>query len=77
MVVVFVLVRLLPGDPTSAILGIHATDATVARINAQLGLDKPIPVQFLYLPAQFLPRRSGQLDHPQVPVTSLILIGCR
>ena len=29
MVVAFVLVRLLPGDPASAILGIEATDADV------------------------------------------------
>lgn len=47
LVVVFVLVRLLPGDPTSAILGVHATDADVARINHDLGLDRPIPVQFV------------------------------
>jgi peptide/nickel transport system permease protein len=46
MVVMFVLVRLLPGDPTSALLGERATDEAVARINAQYGLDKPIPVQF-------------------------------
>ena len=47
LVVVFVLVRLLPGDPTSAILGAHAKDADVARINHELGLDQPIPVQFV------------------------------
>ncbi len=46
LVVVFVLVRLLPGDPTSAILGEHAKDADVARINHELGLDRPIIVQF-------------------------------
>ena len=32
-VVTFVIVRLLPGDPTSAILGDRATDADVERIN--------------------------------------------
>ena len=47
LVVVFVLVRLLPGDPTSAILGEHARDADVTRINHELGLDRPIPVQFV------------------------------
>ena len=40
------LVRLLPGDPTAAFLGERANDADVARINAQLGLDRPIIVQF-------------------------------
>ena len=47
LVVIFVLVRLLPGDPTSAMLGDRATDADVARLNAQLGLDRSIPAQFL------------------------------
>jgi peptide/nickel transport system permease protein len=46
MVVMFVLVRLLPGDPTSALLGEKATDEAVARINQQLGLDRPIIIQF-------------------------------
>jgi peptide/nickel transport system permease protein len=47
-VVVFVLVHLLPGDPTSAILGDRATDEMVARLNAQLGLNRPLPVQFAF-----------------------------
>ena len=54
MVVVFVLVRLLPGDPASAILGERATDEAVARINRQLGLDRPIPVQFVIFLERFL-----------------------
>lgn len=45
-VAAFVLVRLLPGDPTAAFLGERAKEADIARINAQLGLDRPIVVQF-------------------------------
>lgn len=37
----FGLVSLLPGDPAVALLGEYATAQDVARINAQLGLDKP------------------------------------
>ncbi len=37
----FALVSLLPGDPAVALLGEYATPADVARINAELGLDKP------------------------------------
>jgi peptide/nickel transport system permease protein len=72
MVVAFVLVRLLPGDPTSAILGIHATDADVARINASLGLDKPIPVQFLFFLKQFFHGDLGDSIILKVPVSTLI-----
>jgi peptide/nickel transport system permease protein len=73
MVVAFVLVRLLPGDPTSAILGIKATDQDVARINASLGLDKPILVQFLYFLRNFFRGDLGDSIVLKVPVSALIL----
>jgi peptide/nickel transport system permease protein len=72
MVVIFFLVRLLPGDPTSAILGIHATDEDVARINASLGLDKPIPVQFAYFLRNFFHGNLGDSIVLKVPVARLI-----
>ena len=72
MVVTFVLVRLLPGDPTSAILGDRATDADVARINAQLGLDRPIPVQFLYFLERFAHGDLGISINLHMPVVQLI-----
>lgn len=73
MVVAFVLVRLLPGDPASAILGLKATDADVARLNAQYGLDKPILVQFLYFLRNFFKGDLGDSIVLKVPVASLIL----
>ena len=45
-VVVFILARLLPGDPVSALLGDRATDEAVDRLRAQMGLDRSIWVQF-------------------------------
>jgi peptide/nickel transport system permease protein len=44
--VVFLLVRLLPGSPALAILGLDATPKLVQQINHQLGLDRPLPVQY-------------------------------
>ena len=72
MLVVFVLVRLLPGDPTSAILGERATDEAVARINAQLGLDQPIYVQFALFVKNLLHGDLGLSIHLKVPVLDLI-----
>ena len=69
MVVVFVLVRLLPGDPASAILGERATDEAVERINAQLGLDRPLPVQFALFLERFLEGDLGSSIHLKVPVS--------
>jgi peptide/nickel transport system permease protein len=44
--VVFFLVRLIPGDPALAILGTHATPASVARIRSELGLNHSIFDQY-------------------------------
>lgn len=46
-VIVFTLVRLIPGDPAEVMLGGFATEARAAELRAQLGLDKPIVTQFL------------------------------
>jgi peptide/nickel transport system permease protein len=45
---VFVLMRLVPGDPALLILGDSATPEQLAAMRAEYGLDKPVPVQFLY-----------------------------
>ncbi len=71
-VVIFVIVRLLPGDPTSAILGDRATDADVERINRNLGLDKPIPVQFMVFVGRILEGDLGSSIHLKAPVVDLI-----
>jgi len=44
---VFVLVRILPGDPALVILGDQASPASVAALNERLGLDKPILAQYV------------------------------
>ena len=46
-VVVFVLMRLMPGDPALLQQGITATPEVIERVNRELGLDKPIPVQYV------------------------------
>lgn len=45
--VVFVLLRLVPGDPAELLLGDFAEPASVAALRAQLGLDLPWPAQYV------------------------------
>jgi peptide/nickel transport system permease protein len=45
--IVFLLLQLVPGDPARAVLGAGATQESLAAVRAELGLDKPLPVQFL------------------------------
>jgi peptide/nickel transport system permease protein len=47
LTLVFVLVRLVPGDAAVAMLGDRASAETLAALRAQLGLDQPIGVQYL------------------------------
>jgi len=44
--IVFGMVRMLPGDPARAVAGLHATPEYVEHVRSELGLDEPLPVQF-------------------------------
>jgi len=44
---VFVIVRIVPGDPAAMMLGDIATPADVAALRKVLGLDRPLPIQFM------------------------------
>ena len=46
MVVIFLLLRALPGDPANALLSINATPEQIAAARAQVGADLPIHEQF-------------------------------
>ena len=46
VLIVFLFVRLIPGDPASIMLGAYATPDTLAALRADLGLDRPIWAQF-------------------------------
>ena len=72
LIVVFALVRLLPGDPASAILGDRALDADVERINRELGLDRSLPVQFWVFAKSFVTGNLGNSISLKVPVARLI-----
>ncbi len=47
IVITFILTRALPGDPAAYFAGGAATQEAVDQVRAQLGLDKPLPEQFL------------------------------
>ncbi len=46
-IIVFLFLRMIPGDPALALGGEHATEATVERIREEFGLNKSLPEQYI------------------------------
>ncbi|WNJ93411.1 ABC transporter permease [Bosea sp. 685] len=57
---IFVLVRLVPGDAASVILGDQASAASLAALREKLGLDQPVHVQYLTFLGKVLTGDLGQ-----------------
>lgn len=71
--IVFLLLHLAPGSPAAIIAGDNATPAQIALINRQLGLDRPLPVQFGLWAWDVLRGRFGTSIFSGVPVMELVL----
>ena len=72
-VLVFLVVRVLPGDPALVMLGLEASPDTVARLRAPMGLDRALPVQYVEWMADALRGNLGRSIQYDVPVAGLIL----
>lgn len=57
--IVFLLVRLIPGDPAVNMLGIHQTPELLAQLHAQMGLDRSLPEQYLIFLGRLLQGDMG------------------
>ena len=69
---VFLLLRVAPGDPIDALLGTRAPAAARAALRAQLGLDQPLWSQYGHFLGQLLHGDLGQSLTNQEPVTAVI-----
>jgi peptide/nickel transport system permease protein len=72
-VVVFALLHLAPGDPAAVIAGDQATVEEVAKVRAQLGLDRPLAVQFATWLGHIAIGDLGRSIYDGQPVTRMIL----
>jgi peptide/nickel transport system permease protein len=71
-VLVFLLLRLTPGDPAAILAGEAASPQQIERIRAHLGLDRPIPVQFAIWAGRLLQGDLGESFYYKQSVASLI-----
>jgi peptide/nickel transport system permease protein len=70
---VFVLMRLIPGDPVLLMLGDSADATQLAEARRQLGLDQPLPLQFVHWLGAVLKGDFGHSISNSQPVLPLIL----
>ena len=73
-VILFLFLRLLPGDPAIAILGQHATPQLIAQIHQTLGLDQPLYHQYLSYLGRLLQGDFGASIVDSRPVWDTFLV---
>ncbi|HSR10052.1 MAG TPA: ABC transporter permease, partial [Thermodesulfobacteriota bacterium] len=66
--IVFFLIHLTPGDPAMAILGPHATAEAVQELRTNLGLDRPLYVQYFGFLGRLIQGDLGRSLVTQQPV---------
>ena len=70
---VFVVIRVLPGDPAQVIMGTEGSPEATARLRTSLGLDRPLVVQYVDWLAHALRGDLGVSIQYDVPVGRLIM----
>ncbi len=72
-VLVFVVIRVLPGDPALIIMGTEGSPEAAARLREAMGLNRPIAVQYVEWIGHALRGDLGRSIQYDVPVMSLVL----
>lgn len=72
-ILVFFFIHLIPGDPAAIIAGDFATPESIASIRSNLGLDEPLPVQYLKYISRLLSGDMGRSIHTSNPIAEELL----
>ena len=73
VLIAFLTIQLVPGDPVRIMLHGRATEDVIAAAHARLGLDQPVPVQFARFVWNAVQGDLGTSIIQQAPVTAIIL----
>jgi peptide/nickel transport system permease protein len=71
-VLIFLLIKLIPGDPAAAILGERASDAAIRALHQQWGLDRPLWQQYAIYMRNLVTGDLGQSLRYRTPVIDLL-----
>jgi peptide/nickel transport system permease protein len=72
-IVVFIMIKIIPGDPVASLLGVNSTPQARAMLTHRLGLDKPLPVQYLTWLWHTLQGDLGTSIAQQMPARSMVV----
>ena len=71
--IIFLLMFFIPGDPVRMLMGQHGDPETEAEIRADLGLDKPLHVQYFRFLGRLLKGDLGRSYRQRRPVKEILL----
>ena len=71
-ILTFVLLDLLPGGPAAAILGGSATPESITKVNAELGLNRPLPVRYVKWLGHATTGDLGRSYRSKLPVATVV-----
>lgn len=74
-VLIFFVIRLIPGDPAATLAGTDASPGAVAAIRHQLGLDRSIPAQYVHWLGQIFTGNLGRSYMIGGSISSLVIHG--
>jgi peptide/nickel transport system permease protein len=74
LIITFALARLIPGDPCTIALGEHATQAACQDYLNRMGLNNPMPTQFMRYLASLVRGDLGNSIRTNETVTSIVLL---
>jgi len=66
--IVFIMVRLIPGDPVVILAGMEASQDELVKVRHELGLDRPIHIQYFSYIGRALRGDMGRSIHSKKPV---------
>ncbi len=73
---VFTLLHLIPGDPAVVLLGERATPEQITALRTQLGLDQPLPLQYLAFLGNLLQGNLGTSIISGIPIADELRVRC-
>ncbi len=71
---IFGITRAVPGDPATILLGQRATEEARERLRQDLGLDQPLPVQYVSFVSRALQGDLGRSIYSRIPVRESLLL---